>query len=285
MRVARLLVCLSLPLIALGCSKVNFAPAEEASQTPTPVIPVDPPDTVIQNPVCRTENVEQSRPVRVLFIVDQSGSNVNGPYEHPGAATDPAKNFRSGIVRSFLDEHASKTNLSWGMITFNGTTAKALVNSGSTSAPLFTNNINAVSSAISTFEATADVGTTPYKAALKMAEAAILADRTKSAELPLYLIAFITDGYPTDYCPNSPTEVECPGRIQDNKIDEDVRALTAAAPDHVQIGTVYYGAADSSASARLRRMASLGAGQFVDLNIETSISLNDVIQVPQTICE
>lgn len=275
-------LCLTLPLLAMGCSKVNFAPAQ--TEQATAVTP-EPQPPVVQNPVCRTETVDKTRPVRVLFIIDQSGSNVNGPYEHPGAATDPQKTFRSGIIRSFLSEHASKTNLKWGLIVFNDNSAKALVNGGSQAAATFTDDMSAIDSAVTTFERRTDVGNTPYKAALKMAQDAIDADKTKSTELPLYLIAFITDGYPTDYCPNSPKEVECPGRILEGEIDKDVKSLVTAAPDHIQFGAVYYGAADAGAAARLKRMANLGSGQFVDLNMSSRIDLNDVIQVPQTICE
>lgn len=264
MKMVKTTVALSFAAAAIGCNKVDFAPGTEAA------VPLQ------QAPTCRTTNVSQQRPVNVIFLVDQSGSNLNGPYEHPGEATDPQKTLRMRIMSDFLGQHAGKANLRWSLITFNENSANALVANGSA---------NAMNSALGTFSRTTDVGKTPYRAALQMAQQAIAANSASANPNSLTLIAFITDGYPTDYCPGGLAEYECPGRIMESALDADVANLVSTSAGTVQMGTVYYGAQDSAASARLQRMAVRGGGQFVDLNRAGIIDLNDVIEVPQTVCD
>lgn len=255
---------------ALACNKVDFTPVVDETK-------------LSKVETCRTEDVSQSRPVNVLFIVDQSGSNLNGPYEHPGQATDPQKALRTRIMVNFMNQHGGKQNLRWSLITFNEDRATAHVQENGR--PAFTAAMGTMGTALNTFYASADVGRTPYRAALRMASEMITADARSSDPSALHLVAFITDGYPTDYCPGGVDEYLCPGRILDAEIDADVDRLVDSAAGSVQLGTVYYGASDSEAAQRLQRMATRGSGQFVDLNMMSRIDLNDVIRVQQTICE
>lgn len=274
MKMVKTAIAFSLAASAIACNKVDFTPVQETA----PVIATRP------DPVCRTENSSQSRPVNIVFLVDQSGSNVNGPYEHPGEATDPQKTLRTRIMADFINQHGGKPNLHWSVITFNENTATPLVKNAS-NAPAYTSDMGVLNTALNAFFTRADVGKTPYRAALQMAAQMIRADGASSDPNSLTLIAFITDGYPTDYCPGGLAEYQCPGRIMESAIDSDVTAVLNSSSGLVQMGTVYYGAQDAEASARLQRMATRGSGQFVDLNQMGRIDLNDVIQVPQTICE
>ena len=270
----RKILLLAIGASALACNKVEFAPATD---TPTGLPPL------ASAPQCWTQDVDLARPVNVLFIVDQSGSNVNGPYEHPGQATDPQKALRSQIMVNFLNQHSGKLNLRWSLITFNDDKATAYVQEGGV--PGFTSSMATMGTALNSFFAAADVGRTPYRSALQMARQMIAADSLAADPRALHLVAFITDGYPTDYCPGGTAEYLCPGRILDEEIDADVAQLVASARGSVQLGTVYYGASDTDAASRLRRMATRGNGQFVDLNQMSHIDLNDVIRVPQTFCD
>lgn len=285
MRTIKTALALTSAMAISACNKVGFRPPQEDSTaiTTSPSTPTTPTPTTT-SPVCRVENVAKTRPVNIVFIVDQSGSNLNGPYEHPGAATDPQKILRTQIINNFMRDHGAQSNLHWSLITFNDASANALVKTSS-GAPAYTNSLDVMKSAMADFATRPDVGKTPYRAALAMAAQMIRADGASSDPNSLTMIAFITDGYPTDYCPGGIAQYECPGQIMESAIDADVASVVNASNGLVQMGTVYYGAQDADASARLQRMATHGNGQFVDLNKMGQIDLNDIMQVPQTICE
>lgn len=257
-----------LPILVLlsACAKSNFT--ESPAGTNTGVS-------------CETNLVDKPLPTNILFIVDQSGSNANGPFDKPGSSTDPKKLFRFGIMNNFIGEHGIKKHLNWNLVSFSGNSARSLVSDSSSS---FTNSLVFLLRALDVFMNKKDEGNTPYKAALQLAKDLIEKDKKDSEQLTT-LIAFITDGYPTDYCPGGSSQTFCAGKVLEDQIDVDVRALTKASQGKVQFSTVYYGPKDSDAAQRLARMALVGGGQFIDLNDSTKIDLNDVIQVPEKVCQ
>lgn len=262
----------------VGCSQdVQFAELPVSEIQESPQIPED---TV----VCEPGQVEVVVPTKVVFVVDQSGSNINGPFGFPGLSTDPTKSFRYGVMSSFFQEHATKQHVSWGFVAFNGNTAKGLINNGDINTPHFSSNATDVLDAFGTFANSTDVGVTPYKAALTMVQGMIQRDLPQALPGTRYLVAFITDGHPTDYCVD-PSSFECPNDVREAELDADVLNLVNTAPEKIQFGTVYYGISDSAASQRLARMAAIGGGQFVDTNTSGSIALNDVVEVPRPICQ
>lgn len=234
--------------------------------------------------VCEPGQVVVVKPMKILFLVDQSGSNLNGPFEHPGQATDPTKTFRHGVLNEFFQLHGLKEYLSWGFITFNGTSANGLINSGSPSDPVFTDSSSIAAQSLVTFKQSTDVGNTPYRAALAKARSLIQADIASSVREHDYRIVMITDGYPTDYCP-TPAQTLCPGTMLESQIDADVQAIINLAPTKIQLNTVYYGFPDAGATARLNRMATIGKGQYVDTNTSMEVHLDDLIEVEQPICQ
>lgn len=260
------LILLPILLLLSACAKSNFTESPSISNGASK---------------CETNLVDKPQPTNILFIVDQSGSNVNGPFEKPGAGTDPKKLLRFGILNSFIAQHGFKSHLNWNLITFSDTNARSLVTDLANS---FTNRLAFIIAALDLFMKKEDKGNTPYRSALTLAKKLIDQDKKDSDELTT-LIAFITDGYPTDYCSGGSSEVFCPGRVLEGQIDADVKALLGASAGKVQFSTVYYGPKDSEATQRLARMAQVGGGQFVDLNESSKIDLNDVIQVPEKVCQ
>ncbi|MGE0634106.1 MAG: hypothetical protein AB7O96_16950 [Pseudobdellovibrionaceae bacterium] len=236
--------------------------------------------------VCEDENGTTviSKPVKVLFVVDKSGSNEtgNGP---SGIGSDPNKTFRYNAMNDFYQQHRSKPNLSWGFISFNDKSAKAFINKdGNLGYAQFSNSSQDMENALGNFNATKDAGGTPYKAALEMVENVIEGDIALSSVESDYLVAFVTDGVPSDYCVDT-NETICPDNIDEERINQDLTRVLALAPSRIQFGTVYYGPQDVSAENRLARMASMGGGQFVNTNIAGStMALNDVITVPKPNC-
>lgn len=230
---------------------------------------------------CSVDLIEKPIPTNVLFIIDQSGSNVTGQFDSDGKGTDPEKIFRFGIMNRFIANHGSKEHLRWNLVTFAGTSAKSLVND---SGKPFTGTLAFIIQALDQFMKSKDGGFTPYKAALSKAKQLVEQNESLNPDKNSTLIAFLTDGFPTDYCANS-WQTNCPGQIQENQIDEDVRKILAASSGNVKFSTIYYGPPDPPSSTRLERMAKVGGGQFVDLNQSSNIDLNDVIQVPEQNCQ
>lgn len=273
----RILLSLSLS-VSVGCSQgVSFGNAipEKIQQAVTPETPI----------ICEPGQVVVVRPMKILFLVDQSGSNINGPFEHPGQATDPLKTFRYGVTDEFFQQHGSKQYLSWGFITFNGTSANGVINSGLPANPVFTSDPSVAAQSLITFKNSTDVGNTPYKAALNKARTLIQQDIASSLVQTDYRVVMITDGYPTDYCPGGAGVTYCPGAILESQIDADVLSIVNLAPTRIQINQVYYGFPDAGATARLQRMAMIGQGQYVDTNTSLEVHLDDLIEVEQPVCQ
>jgi len=239
---------------------------------------------------CKLENV--NRPVKVMFVVDTSGSNVS-PTMDDGTvactlttgcapATDPMKTFRSGSITTFFNEYQAKTNFSWGFEVFQGETAQSYITSGSNAS---FGNGTSMQSAITDFNAESDADATPYLAALDNVQAAISTDpdlNSATPALPLYFIVFMSDGYPTDALSS-----DDPVTVDINALDSAISSIVALAPGRVTLSSVYYGTInDPNAAATLENMASIGKGQFVnvDTGSTSSIVIDDLITVPVGDC-
>ncbi len=228
-------------------------------------------------------------PVQILFLVDQSGSNVSGALEGATQGTDPQKIFRSGVMSQFLEAHKSQSSLGWGIISFRQTAAKSLL-SPLQSSKIF-GSATEFRSAMQIFGDSEDEGATPYRAALTKAQDMIQQDLasqgSKSANHGLdqrYLVIMMTDGYPTDYCAD-PKLPNCSAPIDENQIRNDVKHLIKLGkPGHIQFSTVYYGQPDPAAEKRLAGMAAQGQGLFVNTNIDSTVALTDKIAIPVQNC-
>ena len=220
---------------------------------------------------CHTQLQQITVPIKVLFVVDMSGSNyMNG--SDPGS--DPSRTVRGGSIQKFFDDYKAKSNFNWGFVGFQGSSALAFINNGNTSSGRFAPNTNDMTAAITMFEGLIDDSTTPYKAALDMSKAIIQNDTGASANTK-YVIVFLSDGMPTDY--NS-----------DSQIYNDVSSLIGTLPGRISFNTVYYGAVDASSSNRLKQMSISGGGQFLDTNDNStgkSFYIADHITIPGVICQ
>lgn len=208
-------------------------------------------------PSCSTTLQGMTVPVKVMLVVDQSGSNVSASGSIP--ASDPNKTVRAGSIQQFFNNYKTKTNFSWSFIGFNDGTAMEYV-SGAPS-----NNPNNMQSAINQFTAATDEGGTPYSAALDMARREITNDHS-SADTK-YIVVFLSDGMP-DSGFNSRSEVQ---------------AVLNAAPGQVTFNAIYYGATNPDASNLMKDMATEGLGRFLDTNANPngkSFQIGDVVYVP-----
>ena len=268
--------------ILTACNQVRFEAEKNAPTVPSaPALPgVTPPGA------CGTvDGIRRS--TKLLFLVDSSGSNVEAT-QWPGIPgcenslcippTDPAKRFRVGALSDFLNRFRHKTNFNWSLVTFAGDSARALINTGLESQPIFAADPNALDWALNRFANERDAGMTPYGAAFELARRAIQFDPARTApEKPQYLVVLISDGFPTDY-------LDTRNQFNRAALDADVQNLLATAPGQVNLSTIFYGqVAIPQAISLLSDVARQGGGQFATVRDPNTFKIDDVI--PGSACQ
>lgn len=232
---------------------------------------------------CNEEELQTiTTPIRLLMIVDMSGSNAPDPMSNlPG--TDPGKTMRLGSIQQFYADYGAKTNFDWGLIGFQNTSAFAFINSGSQASPAFSNSSSVVTAAINEFGAKQDKEATPYEKAITMARSLISGDTAASNDTK-YIVVFLSDGMPTDYEKDRFNVLTANGR---NNLLSDITSLVNLKPNRVSFSTVYYGENNVNAASIMQDMASTGGGQFLDVNANPAVKdflINSVVTVPGGHC-
>lgn len=252
-------------------------------------------------PECTVTYEEIATPVKVLFLVDKTGSNLdNANTSAAYDGTDPNKSWRINSINNL------RNNLSLDLFSFNitlfrgshtnindgnryggagGEVTKSLMNG-------FSNNLSVINGAMSTLASDPDKGKTPYQAALAKARDIIKND-IKNDSVSKYSVIMVTDGYPD---PNIVTKTNCGSRScsSENAADADVPASIAKArefvkeivdinPSRVNVNTVYYfseGQRKSTPVSILSNMADAGKGAFIEAASNQAIDFKNVVLVP-----
>lgn len=220
---------------------------------------------------CYTYLHQTADNIRLLFVVDQSGSNANSPGQNDG--TDPNQTVRAGSIQAFYNDYQAKSGFSWGMIGFAGSSAYPYISANNSGVTPTFGNANAMISAITAFLSVSDGGYTPYQAALDMALQAIIGDNSAPTGTK-YIVVFLSDGQPN---PN----------VADSILAQDVQNIVSSKPGLVTFNTIYYGPGDATASGRLKMMATVGGGYFLDTNKNPSgkdFLISNVVNVPGSSC-
>lgn len=213
------------------------------------------------HPILTTLNV----PIKLLFVVDISGSNLEADDGSPGS--DPNKNFRGGSITQFFADYVRYSNFYWGFITFNNSSTRSLIS------PAFSNNGYSMQNAINAFYNTPDIGTTPFVPAIQAAKNAIASDTTRTANTK-YIVVFLSDGLPVP-------------DVNTSTLVSEVQKVVNTVPGQVTFNTIYYGIYNPTASSRLSSMANAGGGLFLDTNANPSgrdFQIDHVINVPGVEC-
>ncbi len=262
--------------ISAGCSQKSFNVDSTAggpnatgdTPTPTPTPPGTTPTPTA--PTCRTVLHTTTVPIKLMFIVDTSGSNQWN--DNGGVGSDPNKTYRGGSITQFFADYSRYSNFNWGFATFSGTTAQALIGLSSTQ-PMFSPSAYDMQNAINNFYSIADGYNTPYQAAIQMAKYAIQNDPGRTAQTK-YIVVFLSDGLPVP-------------PVSDATLADDVRSVTGLVPGQVSFNTIYYGTSNAQASGRLSMMASVGGGRFLDTNTNPSgrdFPIDHTITIPGIEC-
>ncbi|MGZ3723853.1 MAG: hypothetical protein ACXVA9_13010 [Bdellovibrionales bacterium] len=239
----------------------------DGSGNPTSNIPA-----LLQPNACNLLQLQAATvPVKVVFIVDESGSNAGDGGTYIG--TDPGKVHRLASIQQFYANFGMKPNFSWGFLTFQGTTATSIFTANGI--PAFTTDTNIMTQAFAFFSATPDYGQTPYIAAMDKAIQLISSDTPNAATK--YVVVFLSDGVPTDLPPSTAAA----------DLSTKVHNLLNSFPGQITFNTVYYGPNDAQAHALLMQASIAGNGQFLDLNTNSAVSsfmISSVVTVPGALC-
>lgn len=246
------------------------APDNSGLSTGTPGNPQNPQTPTI--PTCTVGSVNKG--LRILFMIDDSGSTLT---------TDPNMENRVDVIQAFLNKYASKTNLTYSYnyfgtnaATYNIVTDK--FGNTTTSANVFGTAADATD-ALNVFKALpGDAGNTYYSAAFTRIESIIQGDLAVHNDQN-YVVIFMSDGQPTDPGLGSSATAQINLITQ---VSADVMGL--AASGRITVSTVYFGPTNAQAQNNLFTMATLGKGQFIDTNLTTQYSVDNLISVPITAC-
>lgn len=211
---------------------------------------------------CRGQLRQITTPLRLMFVVDVSGSNR---IENGMPGTDPDKVVRGGSMSRFFNTYSSRSNFNWSLMTFASGSARKLVSYGTSSD---------MSEGLQRFSGVVDNGNTPYLSALMMLRDEIAAD-PEPTENTKYVVVFLSDGVPNP-------------EISDSNLRGAVRSVVNVAEGRVSFNTVYYGSMNSAAATRLKDMAAEGGGNFLDVNANgtgSSFLISDLVQLPGVICD
>ncbi len=204
----------------------------------------------------------------IMFVLDMSGSNAGG--NAGGPPTDPQKALRGNAVQSYLNAHRNNSFIHWGFVVFNNGNATSYIpdQGGPTPNNFFTGDPTLMDAALAKFRATADMGNTPYKAAMSIVQSAIIADQKKFPNISAdYEVVWLSDGYPTDY--GTPIDTAA--------LNTDDSNLVNLALGMIHLSTVYYGPPDPVAEGILSNMAKLGFGKYQNTNLNPNINIDNLL--------
>ncbi|MBS1960332.1 MAG: VWA domain-containing protein, partial [Bdellovibrionales bacterium] len=253
-----------------------------ATPTPIPATPTPTPvPTATPAPTC-TQTVDNvTIPLRILFMVDHSGSTFGS------SGTDADYHYRVGAIQSFLDKYGNKSNFTYSFGYFGadkallfdfqalkykqtsanppigryfGTAAELSTPSGSTGALQkylsISQNLNA---------------NTPYQKAFNADKVAVTVDTGNNHATYKYVVIFMSDGQPNPDISDADLTT----------LIKDTQATATAQGSGLTISSVYFGPANGTTAINKMKLISLqGGGQFVNTNVNSDFTINDVIQVP-----
>jgi uncharacterized protein YegL len=264
-------ILLTFSLAFQNCSKVNFA----SEVNPSGLNAVNGTDAGDDHS-CHIDLVSSTKPIKILFLIDTSGSNASN---NGGPGTDKDKVWRLATINNFLSVYGSKSNFQFGFATFQEASAKALITSGGHG--VFTSDSAKINQAITDFKNTPDDGYTPYDAALDVVQDMISYDQQVNPSKEMgYVLVMVSDGTPTNASYVSANGMQ--------NLSSDVNDIMAIAPKQISLNTVFlYNDSIPSASQKsyLQKIASIGAGAFIEASSQDTLKISDTIQAPEMICQ
>lgn len=260
-----------------NCSKVSFT-TEDLASTAIKNGSTGDSNNAGDDTNCRVDLINTTKNVKVLFLIDTSGSNASN---NGAPGTDVDKVWRLKTINNFIDKYHSKPNFEFGFAYFQGTKSLPLI-TASNGQGLFTKNMTEVNQAIDKLKAIKDEGNTPYDAGLAVVRDMIHYDQAQMAAKDVgYVLVMVSDGTPTNTSYTEPVNGM-------NNLSSDVKSIMAEAPGQISLNTVYlYNQAAPTASQKsyLQKISSVGSGAFIEANSNQTVEISDSVQVPSTVCK
>lgn len=222
--------------------------------------------------VCDISMVSGSGIVKVLFLIDVTGSNT---------ATDRDKVWRLNTLEAFLETYQSKPNFEFSFAVFQDYGARAILKN-SAGQGIFSKQAADIDAAMNTLRGISDYGGTPYDAAIAITRNIINYDRVSQPTVQAgYVVVMISDGVPT----NSTYIAEGTGMA---RLESDVKGLLSEAPGNITLNTVYLfnqNYPTASDKKYLQKISSLGGGAFVEASANEVLKVSEVVQIPSKVCK
>lgn len=256
-----ILLLISLIFLPLSCGKKAFDPldiVQEAKGIPG----------IVQADLCTLDPNLVNQQIKIMFVVDISGSNVIEAGGRP--ATDPTRERRYGSLTEWLGQRTPNPAEYYTMIEFSGNTTvtSPLLQTYDPIYAPFTNEIPTFTDAVNQQRgSTTDAGATPYKAALNTVINTIRGDAQKAKERAengepatqsTYIIIYLSDGVPTDS-----QEAEILNIIENDLMELPKNAEFGGFISQINLNTGYYYVDVDVPKARslLQKMAKAGKGE------------------------
>lgn len=260
-----------------NCSKIQVSDrGQDSSKSVALDTPNDPNSPPQDN--C-TERLEYTtKPMKLLLIVDTSGSNMPDQY---GPGTDIDKVWRLKVINSIVERYGQNPAISFGMITFQDKGVTPQIKSPSGEA-IFTNDSTIIQAGIESFKKTPDQLGTPTDKALQFAADMIQKDQAnKPEEGTGYSVVFLSDGVPHKDTYNNDPDLVKP----------DAQLVMDAAPGKVRLNAVFYYVDETynyngDLPIRLmKNIASVGQGTYLEANTGKEFTIDNLVQYAVPVCE
>lgn len=220
--------------------------------------------------------INVSKPVKILFLVDNSGSNIDNEYPAGqfNKGTDNGKVWRSSILNAAIDRYKANTHISFGLATFSDNATVSQIKSAS-GQPTFSNDQNIVQAGVENFKNTPEGPHTPYQSALFFARDLIRQDIAENpGENAAYSVVMLSDGVPSEGAYDRNPDL----------VITDAQSVMDVSPGKIRLNSVfYYGDTYDPNDLRfLQKISNTGKGAFFTANTHDVFQNDDLIQYVST---
>lgn len=228
--------------------------------------------------VCSPDIEYSSKPVKILFVVDNSMSNEDHILDgKPQAGTDNGKKWRLAVLNGIVDKYGKNPNVSFGLGSFAGAKTTAHIRNSS-GAGGFTNNLNQVKDGVQEFAALPHEGFTPYPSAVFFARDTIQADiAANPGENASYAVLMVSDGVPS--------QGDYDGHPE--RVSRDAQLIMDLSPGMIRLNSVFYYSPtfEEAHTIYLRNFSSTGKGTFLTADAANTLAIDGLIQHATEKCE
>jgi hypothetical protein len=228
--------------------------------------------------VCSPDIETSSKPVKILFVVDNSMSNEDHILDgQPQAGTDNGKKWRLAVMNGIVDRYGKNPNVSFGLGSFSGSATTPMIR-GSSGQAVFSNSLGVVKDGIQEFAALPHESYTPYPSAVAFARETIQADiAAHPGENASYSVLMVSDGVPS--------QGEYDGHPE--RIIPHAQAIMDLLPGMIRLNSVFYYSPsfDEAHTIYLRNFSSTGKGTFLTADAANTLSIDGLVQTATETCQ